>query len=279
MDSAAADLIHTLQLQDPIGIQDSSAQEQPETNENLNGDAAVAINPTHDELRANASVTNDHHFADSVGQSADPDALSNSQHQPPKTPNFDQAIAHSTLSGGDPTSETLDSANEAATNGFCIVCMENAADVMTAPCGDSYCKDDISQLFEQSLIDESLFPPRCCRQVIPLDMAKPFLSSEVASRFETQFTELSTPNRTYCHNKDCARFVPPSRIANEKASCENCDQVTCAVCKGASHDGDCPEDPAHQSFLATAHAAGFQTCYNCNRMVELNFGCNHITYA
>jgi hypothetical protein len=48
------------------------------------------------------------------------------------------------------------------------------------------------------------------------------------------------------------------------------------VCK-ANHTGDCPEDVGLQQVLDAAQEYGWQRCYNCRRVVELDIGCNHIT--
>lgn len=287
MDSATADLICSLQLQDLADIQASRNRERPRANGDTNvgnDDAALALRLYCEELRANASVTADHHFGEAIGRAEDPDAMPETR-QPSATPDSDSIFARSfawlTCSDDDPASETPEttSDDETAASGDCIVCLDHYRDLMTAPCGDHYCKDDIMQLFDQSLTDESLFPPRCCRQAIPIDIARPFLTPAKADEFEAKSVELSIVNRTYCHDHSCAKFIPPTKIADHRAICDHCGQITCALCKLQAHDEDCPDDPAHQTFMAAAQAAGFQKCYQCKRMVELDFGCNHMTYA
>ena len=281
MDSATADLIYALQLQDLADIRATDDKDASQPSEKSNDDATVAFDMYCDELRANASITADHSYAEVVGVVEDPDALpdGNQQSATPMTDEiFVRSFTHLTCSDDNSSSESFDTASyEDAPTGDCIVCLNQYLDLMSAPCGHLYCKDDICQLFDQSLLDESLFPPRCCRQIIPLDLARPFLTSTVADRFDAKSLELSTLDRTYCYKKECATFIPPRNIENEKATCEHCGLTTCTICKNSIHDGECPEDPAHQSFMAAAQAAGFQKCFQCNRMVELHFGCNHIT--
>lgn len=45
----------------------------------------------------------------------------------------------------------------------CISCLEHKKffDVARAPCNHEYCRECLEELFETSLTDESLFPPRC----------------------------------------------------------------------------------------------------------------------
>ncbi|GAB7342659.1 hypothetical protein MBLNU457_g0816t2 [Dothideomycetes sp. NU457] len=145
------------------------------------------------------------------------------------------------------------------------------------PCGDDYCEDCISDLFEQSMNDETLYPPRCCRQPMPLNSTSPFLRPGLFEAFCEKKIELDTPNRIYCNEPSCNAFIPPNRIEHEIATCPQCERHTCTMCRHASHDGDCPEDTALQQVLQLAQEAGWQRCNNCHRMVELNTGCHHMT--
>lgn len=51
------------------------------------------------------------------------------------------------------------------------------------------------------------------------------------------------------------------------------------TCKGASHHGDCPNDESLHQVLQLAGQQLWQRCQNCRAMIELNVGCNHITYV
>ena len=53
----------------------------------------------------------------------------------------------------------------------------------------------------------------------------------------------------------------------------------CAICKGALRVGNCPRDEAAQQELRLAQANGWQRCYSCRRVVELNYGCNHMSMS
>ncbi|MCJ1433022.1 hypothetical protein MMC27_002381 [Xylographa pallens] len=155
---------------------------------------------------------------------------------------------------------------------------EVLADVsLEAPCHHSYCGTCVASLFELSMHDQSLFPPRCCREEIHLAPARRLLSSELIEIFSNKYVELSTPDRTYCHEKSCAAFIPPTRIEGNVGLCPSCPLSTCALCKGDYHyEQDCPEDPIAQELLRSAQAAGYQRCYSCKIMVELQVGCNHM---
>ena len=161
----------------------------------------------------------------------------------------------------------------------CVACSDDKPwfEVVTAPCGDEYCADCVSLLFETSMTDESLYPPRCCRQPIPLKSAKPFLRSGLAEDFADKSQELDTKDRTYCHAQDCSRFIPSVHINEEIGTCPGCSRRTCTTCKTAAHFGDCPNDTSLQQLLETANSEGWQRCYQCLRVVELDTGCNHMT--
>ena len=69
----------------------------------------------------------------------------------------------------------------------CMICGDSKSyfETFKAPCGDEYCRDCLRELFETSYIDETLFPPRCCRQNIPIDGddIKFFLSKDIRDKY------------------------------------------------------------------------------------------------
>ncbi|ETS77786.1 hypothetical protein PFICI_09848 [Pestalotiopsis fici W106-1] len=161
----------------------------------------------------------------------------------------------------------------------CVACgnHKHFADVARAPCGDEYCRECLSRLFRDAMIDESLFPPRCCRLPIPLERNRLFLSADLCRQFRKKAIEFSTPNRTYCHSSECAQFIPRENCSENTAVCDACGLRTCTTCKSAEHGGDCPNDGPLQQVIELAREQNWQRCQNCWGMVELNTGCNHIT--
>ncbi|KAL2177459.1 uncharacterized protein P884DRAFT_200668 [Thermothelomyces heterothallicus CBS 202.75] len=161
----------------------------------------------------------------------------------------------------------------------CIGCGDKRyrSDVSRCPCSHEYCRECLASLFTASLSDESLFPPRCCGQPIPLDSCRAYLPTNLAGEFLVKKAEMETPNRTYCHQPTCSVFIPQQFIDGEVATCPRCQQTTCVTCKGQSHEGDCPYDVASQELLRVAAENGWQRCYSCRRLVELDHGCNHMT--
>lgn len=171
----------------------------------------------------------------------------------------------------------------------CAVCKESFVqqDTIRAPCGDSYCRTCLVDLFTRSLTDRSLCPPHCCGEPIPAEEHRAFIGTELVNHFLEKKEEFETTNPTYCHQPQCAEFIPllnaNGQIINyiverpELAQCKRCDSITCTICKKEKHDGECPEDPAIQELLRVAGERGWQRCPTCERMVEKRIGCNHIS--
>lgn len=162
----------------------------------------------------------------------------------------------------------------------CSVCYEDfkAASLFTLDCGDRYCLGCLKGLFLRATADEMLFPPRCCREPIPLEVIRAKLSTNELSAFQDAEIEFSSTNRTYCSYPGCNRFIPPDWIEADRAECRRCSAETCVLCKNAYHsNSDCPEDPNLQATLSLADEQKWQRCYACRSMVEMSLGCNHMT--
>ncbi|KAJ3496296.1 hypothetical protein NLG97_g2761 [Lecanicillium saksenae] len=161
----------------------------------------------------------------------------------------------------------------------CVSCFALLDDqsVARAPCGHVYCPGCLAHLVQDATADESLFPPRCCKKPIPLDSVKQFLTDELILEVEAKQLEFNVVDRTYCSNTECTSFIPPKDIVADRGHCQLCETWTCTICKHASHPGLCPDDPHKAEILAIAKEEGWQQCYACNHLVELNTGCNHMT--
>jgi len=166
---------------------------------------------------------------------------------------------------------------------MCVACNDKFHDVETLKCRGcthEYCRECLSSLFRGSLTDETLFPPRCCGNSIPVDECRGFIGDQLLGHLEAKRIEFETPagRRTYCHAPTCSTFIPAAAIKSNIARCVLCDARTCAVCKKAAHaNSDCPDDPSTQALLDLASAEGWQKCFSCSRLVELKTGCNHIS--
>jgi hypothetical protein len=164
----------------------------------------------------------------------------------------------------------------------CVACDEVKSPIdiliLSLSCEHDYCGGCLRALFTACLIDESLYP-RCCREPIPLDSVRGLIPDDLAASFQRRQAELTTTDRTYCSSPTCSTFIPQDLIQGDRASWPDCSAVTCAICKFAVHPGDCPQDSALHELQSAAQANGWRRCFSCRRFVELDVGCNHMTYV
>ncbi|CAF3335890.1 unnamed protein product [Rotaria socialis] len=161
----------------------------------------------------------------------------------------------------------------------CTLCMEYTIKTDPClPCKHIYCIDCLQELFTKSMQDETLMPPRCCQQIIPVNLAR--LTLNEIENFNAKQLEYSTKDRLYCSRPTCSAFIPPAHITNSIGTCPKpgCGITTCSICKAASHGTlDCPKDEETSGVLAIADQAGWSRCYQCRALVELTQGCFHMT--
>lgn len=161
----------------------------------------------------------------------------------------------------------------------CVVCLEEfeTRELVLFPCGHRYCNGCVRDLFTRSMTDEALFPPGCCRQPVGLPAVQHIISTEMLERYERRRVEIETQDRLYCSNQRCSAFLPANLVRNDRVVCPTCRTVTCTMCKGPAHRGDCPADTALRQVLDMAGENQWRRCPGCGRMVDLMDGCNHIT--
>lgn len=177
----------------------------------------------------------------------------------------------------------------------CASCFEELSLVsptlVTLPCTHHYCRSCMVALITTSMNTECLYPPKCCLTPIPLQIIIKTLEKKERDAYKGKAAEYAIPadRRWYCPNtKDCGRWIPPKRLrcfsyrGESRLSCPFCECRICGICRGIAHeqqgeDGLCPHDTGLKKTLATAQAEGWQRCYNCRAIVELNAGCRHIT--
>jgi hypothetical protein len=164
----------------------------------------------------------------------------------------------------------------------CVACSEYVAtaNAVLLSCKDIFCKVCLKEFVLHTIKDESLFPPKCCRQLLSKPLISSVLSPEEMRTFVEAQVEYSTEKRVYCSNSNCGKFIPPARInSNQVACCRHCLTSTCCHCKKRNHSGDCPEDIELKATLALARKLGWIRCSHCSSMIELSIGCNHMTYV
>lgn len=178
-----------------------------------------------------------------------------------------------------------DAIGDRSSHGVCSACMEQHPrfDLLELACkrkdettSHAYCRTCLNDLFESSLTDTTLFPPRCCRVPIRLSACMHLLPAKLIQRCEEKEVELATANPVYCSNLSCARFIPPRNITADVATCLGCHSKTCGICKNKNHNGVCPKDPTVQMLMDVASEKKWTRCYQCRTMVELLHGCYHM---
>ncbi|KAL1941712.1 hypothetical protein VTO73DRAFT_6712 [Trametes versicolor] len=170
----------------------------------------------------------------------------------------------------------------------CVSCMERirGAEVL-APCGHHCDVPCVLELFAAATRDESLFPPRCCRQNIPLTMIQPFMAASALKTYREKAAEFGTPKRVYCARPACSRFLgaqfeaTPSRAAPAlQCPAVGCSTKTCSGCKNevkSSTSHSCVATDADATVLELAETSGWARCPGCRTLIELNQGCYHMT--
>jgi len=191
--------------------------------------------------------------------------------------NFFHAHDNCSLIGDDDDDDNGEGSSKLKTR-ECVACNDNKPTAQTylAPCADAYCGGCLVQLVEDSLVDESLFPPRWRRQEMALSGVRVFLGSELTHRVELKAIEHNTIDKTYCANRTCATFILPTEIIDNCGRCAVCDTQTCTHCKELAHIGNC-EQARDDVVVRLAQEQGWRRCFRCQALVELTTGCNHIT--
>ncbi|KAF4992137.1 hypothetical protein FDECE_13808 [Fusarium decemcellulare] len=86
----------------------------------------------------------------------------------------------------------------------CMACTDRlpSAALFRPPCSHEYCDECLLNLVRSSLLDESLFPPRCCGQHIPINPQRWF-SPGLVGEFRAKKIEFDTPNPCLCKAEFC----------------------------------------------------------------------------
>ncbi|KAG1731113.1 uncharacterized protein EDB91DRAFT_1227304 [Suillus paluster] len=167
----------------------------------------------------------------------------------------------------------------------CVICRDPIFEAeFRAPCGHFYDIGCITNLFKSATRDESLYPPRCCRQTIPLPQVRSHLTQAVLTEFELKAQEFGTPKRVYCFTPTCRRFLGPLHegFVSKFFICPSpiCTTRTCGKCRGRyegfTHICTGAETETEQ-VLKLSRAKGWIRCPGCAQMVERSTGCSHMT--
>lgn len=68
----------------------------------------------------------------------------------------------------------------------CVVCRDNASegDMLELPCWAHYvCKDDVAEFFKLATEHESLYPPKCCDEILLLEQFEQYIPAHIKDAF------------------------------------------------------------------------------------------------
>lgn len=167
----------------------------------------------------------------------------------------------------------------------CVCCLEHPLpnERINMRCSHFLCSGCLINLVKVSLRDEAMFPPRCCNNTIKVSDAEDLIGLELALRYEKHLVEFEDPDKTYCSDPACSRYISPKKTSGSGGIAESimckckCGITTCKRCKQKAHGfGDCVR---HFDKLLDdlAKIEGWQRCPSCSRLIEREKGCDHIT--
>ena len=167
--------------------------------------------------------------------------------------------------------------------GECTGCFEevNTEEVAILPCRHKYCPSCFGHFVRSSFASETTFPPKCCLQEIPRRVLAAHLDAKEMVMYEAKSLEfaIAVGSRYYCAAPECAKWIDPrtAKKLNGELECTHCSVRMCTTCRGAGHGAsqNCPKDFGLDATLREAELRGWQRCYNCRAMVELDTGCRH----
>ncbi|CAD0054419.1 unnamed protein product [Aureobasidium pullulans] len=163
----------------------------------------------------------------------------------------------------------------------CLPCSGDE-DLTDLPCGHSWCS--VCIIRASSLVTNERHWPMACAESckVPEDLALKVLPEEKARFLKAKLQEFKTPakERCYCANVQCGRYIPPDsiNIEDKSARCGECSTVTCTLCCREQHKGPCAGSSEEDlQMLDLIAREGYQQCSECNRVVERESGCPHMT--
>lgn len=161
----------------------------------------------------------------------------------------------------------------------CISCDDESDTIaFNAPCKHHYCDDCLASYVESALEPDGIFPPLCCNLPITLQSARAHLCHDLIKRYEEKHAEIVAVCSLLCAQPGCCVVIPPEKVVGGLGHCLACNNNTCTKCRLQEHkDQPCPTDTEQEDLTRLAKEQGWQACYRCNNMIELNFGCNHMT--
>ncbi|KAF3188641.1 hypothetical protein TWF106_005280 [Orbilia oligospora] len=170
----------------------------------------------------------------------------------------------------------------------CVSCtdMFPVTEIVTLDCDHRYCEECLNVMVMTASQQESTMPPKCCSvRVRPNVIKRVLKTDEDKVKFSRKIIEYDTvvEKRLFCPKQKCGAFIPyhPRKDQHHPlvGTCQKCGTRACRICKGKAHKHteDCPEDLGLNAVIGLSKDNGWKRCYRCRAMIELNYGCNHMT--
>ncbi|KAF3313089.1 hypothetical protein TWF173_006264 [Orbilia oligospora] len=170
----------------------------------------------------------------------------------------------------------------------CVSCtdMFPVTEIVTLDCDHRYCEECLNVMVMTASQQENTMPPKCCSvRVRPNVIKRVLKTDEDKVKFSRKIIEYDTivEKRLFCPKQKCGAFIPyhPRKDQHHPlvGTCQKCGTRACRICKGKAHKHteDCPEDLGLNAVIGLSKDNGWKRCYRCRAMIELNYGCNHMT--
>jgi hypothetical protein len=175
--------------------------------------------------------------------------------------------------------ETESGETESTIQRECVACGDDGLDeaFISVLCRHRFCKPCLAQYTESALQPGATFPPQCCGLPVTFGMVQKHLSPELAMRYGEKQRQIFSNCSLLCARRGCCVEIPENNITGNKGHCLACTGNTCKACRKVWHgDRPCSIDPEREAILQLAKKEGWQSCYRCKNMVELNLGCFHM---
>ena len=114
-------------------------------------------------------------------------------------------------------------------------------------CAHRMCHKCLRRLFNMSISDPALMPPKCCTsESIPLKHVEKLFSRDFKITWNRKFREFNTRDRIYCPYSGCGEWISPNHITidhgRKVGKCKRCNIRVCCICKREMHSGACPNE-------------------------------------
>lgn len=182
---------------------------------------------------------------------------------------------------------------------LCGICFEESSDMFEGSlCFHRFCEACMTRYIHSMLEQrrhQIYCPHESCSEALTLDECRYFLPAEIFEQWSAVMVEAEIPEalKVYCPFSDCSGLLVKENVGTldvedvDMAECPFCNRLFCARCKVPWHANlQCSEfqslpttDKTEADFLLLKLAEDhkWRRCGKCKSMVELIYGCNHIT--